>query len=103
MAIQSFIKNIYEFYRHDCCWPYAISFFLVLSIYWLDFYIVNTRYHWPSFVAYGVIFVYYLYNIYLYFQGKIKTNAKNPKFFMVFLSSKVIIWGFILTLLYVRR
>ena len=99
--MQSFIKNIYEFYRHDCCWPYAASFFLALSIYWVDFFIVNTRYHWASLVAYGIIFAYYLYNVHLYFQGKVKTM--NTKFFMAFLSSKVIIWGFILTLLYVIR
>ena len=99
--MQSFIKNIYKFYRYDCCWPYTVSFFLALSIYWLNFFIVNTRYHWPSLVTYGIILVYYLYNVYLYFQGKIKTM--NAKFFIAFLSSKVIIWGFVLTLLYVLR
>lgn len=98
MTMQLFIKSIYEFYRHDCCWPYAVSFFLALSIYYLDFFIVNTRYRWASLVAYGIILAYYLYNVSLYFQNKIKT--KNIKFFAVFLSSKIIIWGLILTLLY---
>lgn len=99
--MQLFIKNIYEFYRYDCCWPYAVSFFLVLSIYCLDFFIVNTRHHWASLVAYGIILVYYLYNVSLYFQNKVK--AKNTKFFAAFLSSKIIIWGCILALLYVIR
>jgi len=101
MTMRLFIKNIYEFYRHDCCWPYAASFFLVLSIYWLDFFIVNIRQHWASLVAYGIILVYYLYNVSLYFRNKVKT--KNAKFFVVFLSSKIIIWGFILSLLYTIR
>lgn len=101
MTMQLFIKNIYEFYRYDCCWPYAASFFLTLSIYWLDFFIVHTRHHWGSLVAYGIILVYYLYNIFLYFQSKVKT--KNSKFFAVFLFSKIIIWGFILALLYATR
>lgn len=101
MARQSFIKNIYGFYRHDCCWPYAASFFLALIIYWSDFFIVNTRHHWPSLAAYGVIFAYYLYIVNFYFQSKIKTI--NAEFFMAFLSFKVIIWGFILALLFVIR
>lgn len=96
-----FIKNIYEFYRFDCCWPYAVSFFLVLIVFWLDFFVTNIRYHWPSLVAYGIILSYYLYNLYRYFQGKIK--AGNVKFFVALLSSKIILWGLILALLYLKN
>ena len=67
-------------------------------MYWMDFFIVNTRYHWASLVAYGIILAYYLYNVHFYFQGKL--NTKNARFFMAFLSSKVIVWGFVLILLY---
>jgi len=98
--MQSLLKNIYEFYRQDCCWPYAASFFLTLIIYWLDFFIVPTRCHWASPLAYGVILAYYLYIVYLYFQNKAKTA--KARFFMTFLSSKVVIWGLILTFIYCR-
>ena len=101
MMTKLFFKNIYEFYRYDCCWPYTASFFLALSIYWLDFFIVNTHYHWVSLVAYGIILAYYLYNVHLYLQGKVKT--KNTKFSAIFLSSKIILWGFILALLYLIK
>ena len=93
-----FFKKVYQFYRHDCCWPYAASFFLVMVIYWLDFFTVKTHYRWVSLLAYAIIFAYYLYNLYYYSQGKIK--ARDNKFFMRYLSSKVILWGFILLLLY---
>lgn len=91
------LKNIYQFYRYDCCWPYSVSFFLVLIIYWLDFFIVNISNHWVSMVSYGVIFAYYLYNVFLSAKGRIKAGDKI--FFIVFLSSKIIIWGFMLALL----
>ncbi len=96
--IRLFFRNIYQFYRYDCCWPYAVSFLLVLFIYWLDFFIVKTRTHYVSLAGYGIIFAYYLYNLVLYLKGKIK--AKGLKFFIRFLSVKIIILGFILTLLY---
>jgi hypothetical protein len=101
MKIKLFIKNIYEFYQYDCCWPYALSFFLVLGVYWLDFFIAHTRYHWVSLFAYGIILAYYLYNVPLYLQGKIK--AKNKQFSAIFLSSKIILWGFILAFLYIIK
>ena len=92
---------MYQFYRYDCCWPYAVSFLLTLVIYWLDFFIVNTHYHWVSLFVYGIILDYYLYNVSRYFRDKIK--AKNVKFFIAFLSSKIILWGFILVLLYLIK
>lgn len=91
-------SNIYQFYRYDCCWPYAVSFLLVLVIYWFDFFIIEARIHAASLVGYGIIFAYYLYNVFLYNKGKLK--AKDLEFFIRFLSVKVIIWGFLLILLY---
>ena len=94
----NFLEKIYRFYRYDCCWPYAVSFFLALLIYGLDFFMVHAHYHWASLASYTIILAYYLYIAYLYFQGKVK--KENDKFSMVFLTSKVILLGCILILLY---
>ncbi len=96
--IRLFFRNIYQFYRYDCCWPYAVSFLLLLVIYWLDFFIVKTRYHYASLTGYGIILAYYLYNVVLYHKGKIK--VKGLKFSIRFLSFKIIIWGLVLIFLY---
>jgi len=90
-------KKIYRFYRYECCWPYAVSFFFVLVIYWLDFVVAKKSDHWGSYLAYAIIFTYYLYILYRYFRGKISID--NPKFFIGFLTFKIIVWGVILALL----
>lgn len=95
------LRNIYQFYKYDCCWPYAVSFLLVLVIYWLDFFIIKTRTHYVSLAGYGIILAYYLYNVVLYHKGKIK--AKGLEFFIRFLSFKIIILGFILSCLKVLK
>ena len=82
-------KQIYHFYRYDCCWPYAVSFYLVLVIYWLDFFVGRGHRHWTSVVAFGVVFVYYLYILRLYFQGRLA--GRDNRFFLGFLSFKIII------------
>ena len=97
----SLIKNIRTFYRDDCCWPYAVSFFLTLIIYGFDFFVVDTSCHWASPVAYGILLTYFLYIIHLYFQNKIRKKA--PTFFIAFLSFKVTVWGLVLFLLYAIR
>jgi hypothetical protein len=99
--MRSLIKNIYVFYRYDCCWPYSASFFLALIIFWLDFFVEKTRCHWASPVVYGVILAYFLRIVQLYSQDRIE--KKNLKFFMVFLSFKTVLWGILLALLYVVR
>ncbi|MFH1208058.1 MAG: hypothetical protein V1673_00685 [Candidatus Omnitrophota bacterium] len=99
--MRSLLKNIYTFYRYDCCWPYAASFFLALIVFWQDFFVVSTRYRWASLVAYGIILAYYLYIIHLYFQGK--TEKRNLKFFVGFLSFQTVIWGVVLALLFVVK
>lgn len=99
--MRSFIKDAGVFYGHDCCWPYSASFYLALIIYWLDFFVVNAGCHWASLAAYGIILAYFLHIIRCYFRGPIE--KKNAKFFMAFLSAKVILWGFLLFLLYALR
>lgn len=96
--MQSLLKNIYTFYRYDCCWPYAASFFLALIVFWQDFFVVGTCSHWASLVAYGIILAYYLQIIRLYSQGK--TEKRNLKFFIGFLSLQTVVWGGVLALLF---
>jgi len=99
IGMRAFIQNIIRFYRQDCCWPYAASFFLALIIFWQDFFIVKTRFHWASLVAYGILLAYYLYNVRLYFKGR--TKPIISKFSIGFLSAKVLTWGAVLIVLYV--
>lgn len=99
--MRSLIKHIHAFYKYDCCWPYAVSFFLTLMIYYLDFFRAGTRCHWASPVAYGILLAYFLYNLHLYSRGKIK--ATNAPFALLFLSFKLTVLGLVLCLLYVLR
>jgi hypothetical protein len=101
MKVRLLIKNIYEFYRYRCCWPYSLSFFLVLGIFWLDFFVVRTRYHWTSLFAYGIIAAYYLRVASLCFNAKIRDKISGFSF--LFLSFKIILWGLILTVLYLWK
>jgi len=96
--MRSLIKSIDQFYRHDCCWPYAVSFYLTLIIYWFDFFVANSSRHWASPVAYGILLAYFLYIIHLFLLNKLEN--KNRTFFVGFLSFKVIVWGSVLLLLY---
>lgn len=89
-----FFRKIYDFYRRECCWPYALSFFLVLVIYWLDFSVERNQTPWASFISYAVIFSYYIYNLYFYVKSKIFTKAGG--FFIGFLSAKILLWGLLL-------
>jgi len=99
--MRSLLKNIYTFYRYDCCWPYSASFYFALIVFWQDFFVVGTRYHWASLVAYGIIFVYYLDILRVHSQHEFE--KKNPEFFIGFLSFKMITWGALLALLFVVK
>jgi len=88
-----FLKKLFNFYRNDCCWPYALSFYLLLIIYWLDFITPGKTYHLSSYFSYAVVLAYYFYIVYRYFKKKI--TDKN-EFFIKFLSLKIIIWGILL-------
>jgi hypothetical protein len=96
--MRSLLENVRVFYRYDCCWPYAASFYLTLVIYYLDFFVTGTRCHWASPVAYGILLAYYLYNVRRYFQGRVL--AKNARFLLSFLSFKIAVWGSVLCALY---
>ena len=98
-SIKTLLNNIYIFYRRDCCWPYAISFFLVLIIYLLDFFFADTPRHLPSLCAYIIILAYYLYNLRRYFTTGL--NTTNDAFFIRYLSLKIILWGLLLAYLYI--
>ncbi|HBA60123.1 MAG TPA: hypothetical protein DCZ92_04780 [Elusimicrobia bacterium] len=96
---RKFFRNVYWFYRFDCCWPYALSFFLVLVIYWLDFFFARTPYRLASLTAYLIILAYYLYNLRCFFTTGL--NTRDDAFFIKYLSSKIIIWGLLLLSLYI--
>lgn len=98
-SMRTLLENICAFYRRDCCWPYAVSFFLVLIIYLLDFRFANTPFHLASLAAYVIILAYYLYNLRRYFTTGL--NTKNDPFFIRYLSLKIILWGLLLAYLYI--
>ena len=91
MRRAGFFTDVYHFYRYGCCWPYSLSFFLVLAIYFLDFFVGNARHHWASLAAYGIILGYYLYS----YKGAL--CARDSRFFVRFLTFKISLWGIILS------
>jgi hypothetical protein len=96
--MHSLFGNIRTFYMRDCCWPYAVSFWLVLIIFWQDFSNANRHVHGASLVAYGIILGYYLYILHLYFRKKLV--KENMGFFLAFLSAKILILGILLIFCY---
>lgn len=90
-------QNIYRFYRHECCFPYSLSFILVLIIYFLDFFGIDNSSHIPSVMSYSIITGYYIFNVILY--RKRLLESENPGFFIAILSVKVVLWGVLLGLL----
>ncbi|MBU9888397.1 MAG: hypothetical protein KTQ49_00825 [Candidatus Omnitrophica bacterium] len=98
--MRTLLRKIAVFYRDDCCWPYALSFYLVLIIFAMDFGGVPTPYHGASVFSFGILLAYYLYNLRLYFRKDIRImEKKDPVFFIGFLSSKIALWGLALVLL----
>ncbi len=96
--MHSFPRNVRTFYTRDCCWPYAASFFLALIVFGLDFSDRHSHFHWASFTAFGIILSYYLYILRLYFRKKL--TKENLRFFIKFLSVKVLVLGAVLLLLH---
>lgn len=99
MPIHELIKklaiDIYKFYRYDCCWPYSISFYLVLYLYWLESVVIQNPSKWASILSYGIIFLYYIYILKKHKVGAI-TEKRNLSFFISFLTTKIIVWGALL-------
>ncbi|MBF0502395.1 MAG: hypothetical protein HQM09_19810 [Candidatus Riflebacteria bacterium] len=98
--METLLKKIWRFYAKECCWPYGLSFYLVLLIFFIDFILSPRPQVMPSVFAYGVIASYYFQNI-RYYRSKILVS-EDPLFFIGFLSFKIMVWGCILVLLLFR-
>ena len=90
------LKKTYRFYRHECCFPYSISFLLVLLIYSMDFYILEKTKIWPSLISYIIVTGYYVKIFSYYRRGILSTLSHDPKFIISILSIKVFLWGILL-------
>jgi hypothetical protein len=88
------LRKTYHFYRHDCCFPYAISFLLVLFIYTIDFYGSDQPLFWPSIASYLILAGYYVQNI-RYYRKNVLTQD-DPQFFILLLTVKIVLWGVLL-------
>lgn len=88
-------KKLSRFYRDECCFPYSLSFLLVLVIYSLDFYVSKKPLLWPSILSYSVITAYYILNV-IYYKGKKLISHDDPKFFISILTCKIFLWGILL-------
>jgi hypothetical protein len=88
------LRKIYRFYRYESCFPYTISFLLVLFIYVIDFGISNHPLLWPSIASYLILAGYYVQNI-RYYKKNVLTSD-DPRFFILMLTFKVGIWGVLL-------
>ena len=93
-AFKEILKMTWRFYRHECCFPYTLSFLLVLLIYITDFHILEKTMLWPSIISYGIITGYYV-QILSYYRRKV-LFSDNPKFFILILGFKILLWGIIL-------
>jgi hypothetical protein len=89
------VEKVYRFYRHECCYPYSVSFLLVLCIYAVDFFFSDPPMLWPSLTAYLIIAGYYIQNIRFYKRNRL--NSENPEFFILLLTVKIVVWGFLLS------
>ena len=90
----SILAKVARFYRDECCVPYAISFYLTLIIYVLDFHLAPKPLIWPSATSYAILTAYYVQIIARYRQ--IAREKDDPKFFISFLTLKIVLWGILL-------
>jgi len=97
--IKSLFVNLYNFYRYDCCWPYSVSFLLVLLIFAIENVYARSNIPWASYLSLIIISAYWLFNIKLYKKKALKTE--NPDFFIGWLSFKIILWSVIFV--YINR
>lgn len=94
-GVMTVLDKLYRFYRHECCYPYSVSFLLVLFIYAIDFFVSDPPMLWPSITAYLIIAGYYIQNIRFYKRNWL--NSDDPEFFMLLLTVKIVLWGFLLS------
>lgn len=97
MAGQRLVSKIYRFYRYECCFPYSISFLLVLFIYAIDFFISDKLMLWPSILSFLIIAAYYVLNLAKYRKNRLSSD--DPKFFISLLTIKTVLWGCLLVAL----
>jgi hypothetical protein len=94
-------ENLAHFYRKECCWPYAVAFFLTLIIYAMEWQIIDSRLPWASITAYAILTAYYWYNVWQYHTGIL--DGENLRFFIRFLGLKIFLWGIALLCLIIHR
>jgi len=91
-TLRKLAKNIYKFYRYDCCWPYALSFYLALVIFYLEAVVIKNPSKWASILSYTILLAYYLWNRKLFDRSTLN-QKRNLSFFMSFLTTKIVMWG----------
>lgn len=92
-------KKLCRFYRHQCCFPYSLSFVFVLIIYAIDFCAYEAPLIWPSVGAYAIIAAYYLLNLTYYVRKSLV--FEDPGFFISVLTVKIFLWGLVLLGLFI--
>lgn len=97
----SIFRKLHRFYRHECCFPYSLSFLFVLLIYAIDFLASEDPLIWPSAGAYTIIAAYYLLNLRYYAKKRLVFD--DPGFFIFVLTVKIILWGLVLLGLLIVR
>ena len=88
------VRKVYRFYRYECCFPYTLSFLLVLFIYAIDFYAAERPLIWPSGLSYLILVGYYIQNT-RYYKKNVLTS-EDPQFFLLLLTLKIVLWGALL-------
>jgi len=101
MTGNAIFSKLYRFYRYECCVPYSISFFLVLFIYAIDFFLSDKLLLWPSILSFLIIAAYYVLNLAKYWKNSLSSD--DPKFFIYLLTVKMALWGGLLVALIIAR
>lgn len=97
----SILARVARFYRDECCVPYAVSFYLTLIVYLFDLRLAAKPLIWPSATSYAILTAYYIQNIRRYRHKTFR--AHDPKFFISFLTFKIVLWGiFLIALLLIN-
>jgi hypothetical protein len=73
------LRKIFRFYRYECCFPYTMSFFLVLFIYAIDFGVSDQALLWPSIISYLILAGYYVQNVRYYKRNVLGSDDPEPQ------------------------
>ncbi|HBL18779.1 MAG: hypothetical protein A2X36_17500 [Elusimicrobia bacterium GWA2_69_24] len=93
------MRKIRVFYGVDCCWPYALSFPLVLAIYWVESRPGYGGFPRASIAGYAILAAYWAYNVRLYLTDRLP--AQDARFLIRWLSFKIVLW--LVPLLYLLK